>query len=278
VVLELPFPRAVRRTVSYSSAVHDGEIAIEGVKGVHCTEIPPQRGGFIPVLADPDGRAVKTWHPDILIDARMRKKPAEPLDLKEDCFVLGIGPDFEVGMNCHAIVETDRGHSLGRVLWTGRAAANTRVPGAVCGYTNERVLRSPQDGTFVPLLDIGGQVEAGQLVGRVDGSPVTAKINGILRGVLYPHTPVSSGQKVGDIDPRMDVNACFTVSDKSNAIAGGALEAAFTWLNNLRRLVDHAPDPGPVKSSPRTASPATGFAGSTGRRLPSGGTRLKRRY
>lgn len=234
-VLELPFPRAIRRTVSFASAVHDGEITIEGVKAVLCPEPPLSRRDFIPVMVDEECRAANRWNPDIIIDARMRKKPPEYTGsgngkLPAHPLLLGIGPDFEVGKNCHAIVETNRGHSLGRVLWNGRAEQNTRVPGPVSGYTTERILRAPAEGTFQPLLSIGGHVTAGEKIGMVGNSPVHAEIAGILRGILYPGTPVTKGQKIGDIDPRSTDDLCFTVSDKANAIAGGAMEAVLIWL------------------------------------------------
>jgi len=230
-VLELPFPRAIRRTVSFASAVHDGEITIEDVRGVHCRELPQSRPDFIPVIVDEACRAANQWDPDIIIDARMRKKPPENGRLPGHPLLLGIGPDFEVGKNCHAVVETNRGHSLGRVLWNGRAEKNTRVPGPVSGYTTERILRAPTEGTFQPLLSIGDHVTAGEKIGMVGNSPVHAEISGVLRGILYPGTPVTNGQKVGDIDPRSNKDLCFTVSDKANAIAGGAVEAVLSWLN-----------------------------------------------
>ncbi|MCP5050533.1 MAG: EF2563 family selenium-dependent molybdenum hydroxylase system protein [bacterium] len=233
VVLELKSPRAIRRTVSYASAVHDGEITIERVRGVRCTEPPGQRRDFIPVLIDEQCRTIGKWNPDIIIDARMRKKNPEKINLPGNRFVLGIGPDFEVGENCHAIVETNRGHSLGRVLWRGKASKNTRVPGSVCGYTTERVLRSPVKGDFNPFFTIGDPVTAGDKIASVGRNSIHAEIDGILRGVLYPGTFVSKGQKVGDIDPRENGHSCFTVSDKANAIAGGAMEAVLTWINSL---------------------------------------------
>ncbi len=231
VVLELPFPRAIRRVVSFAAAVHQKEIYVEGIRGVLCTEPPSSRRDFIPVIIDEAGRTAETWAPDIIIDARMRKKPPENGKLPANPFILGIGPYFEVGKNCHAVVETNRGHSLGRVLWKGKAAKNTRVPGSVRGFTNERVLRAPVDGPFQPLLNIGDPVTAGEKIAVVAGSPVHAQINGTLRGILYPGTYVAKGQKVGDIDPRSEFDSCFTISDKSNAIAGGAMEAVLSWIN-----------------------------------------------
>ena len=231
IILELPFPRAIRRVVSFAAVVYEQEIYVEGIRAVLCTEPPPSRRDFIPVIVDEACRAAETWNPDIIIDARMRKKPPEKGKLPANPFILGIGPYFEAGKNCHAVVESNRGHSLGRVLWKGRAAKNTRMPAAVCGFTTERLLRAPADGEFQPLLNIGDPVTAGEKIAIVGGSSVHAQIDGILRGILYPGTYVAKGQKIGDIDPRSEFNSCFTISDKSNAIAGGAMEAVLLWIN-----------------------------------------------
>lgn len=231
IILELPFPRAIRRPVSFAAAVHGKEIYVEGIRGVLCTEPPPSRRDFIPVIVDQECRTAETWNPDIIIDARMRKKPPENGNLPGHPFILGIGPYFEVGKNCHAVVESNRGHSLGRVLWKGTAAENTRVPAPVCGFTTQRVLRAPVDGQFQPLLNIGDPVNAGEKIAIVGSTAVNTRISGVLRGVLYPGTYVTKGQKIGDIDPRSEFNSCFTISDKSNAIASGAMEAVLSWIN-----------------------------------------------
>jgi len=231
VILELPGPRAVRHAVSYSTALYNGEIEIEGVRAVRSPELPRRRRDFIPVIADPECRLERSWKPDIVIDARMRKKEAEAIPLESGRFVLGIGPDYETGVNCHAIVETNRGHSLGRVIWSGRAAANTREPATVMGYSQQRILRAPISGVFQPVVEIGASIRAGEIAARVDNTTIIAAIDGMVRGILFPGFLVHPGQKVGDIDPRMNYTACFTISDKANAIAGGAMEAVFTYLH-----------------------------------------------
>jgi xanthine dehydrogenase accessory factor len=190
IIVELPFPRAIRRVVSFAAAVHEKEIYVEGIRGVLCPEPPPSRQDFIPVIVDEECRTVGTWNPDIIIDARMRKKPPENGKLPGNPFILGIGPNFEVGKNCHAIVETNRGHSLGRVLWKGTAEKNTQVPGPVCGFTTERILRAPVDGKFQPFDTIGDPVTTGEKIGIVGSTTVHAQIDGILRGVLHPRTSI----------------------------------------------------------------------------------------
>ena len=139
--------------------------------------------------------------------------------------VVGVGPGFTPGADCHAAVETQRGHDLGRVLWDHSPAPNTGIPGDIGGYTVERLLRAPAEGRFVPLAAIGDRVEAGQVVGKVGDAPMRAQITGVVRGLLPEGTPVFAGMKAGDVDPRCRREHCFSVSDKARAVGGGVLEA-----------------------------------------------------
>ena len=139
--------------------------------------------------------------------------------------VIGVGPGFTAGEDCHAVVETMRGHTLGRVYYSGSALPNTAVPGLIGGYAGERVLRAPADGVFRQKLDIGSMVQAGDVAGYVCGKPMLCTIGGVLRGILADGTPVFCGMKAGDVDPRGEVENCYTVSDKALAVGGGALEA-----------------------------------------------------
>jgi xanthine dehydrogenase accessory factor len=234
VILELPFPRAIRRQVSFAYVVHNQEITIDGVKGKLSSTLPQNRQDHIPVLIDEECGSANTWSPDVIIDARMRKKPPESSQIFDEPFLLGIGPDFDVDKNCHAIVETHRGHSLGRVLWQGKARENTHIPGAINGFTLERILRAPCDGKFQPLHPIGQHIKKGETVALIENQPLFATMEGILRGLLFPDTHVVKGQKVADIDPRISNVSSFTVSDKANAIAGGAMEAVLFWLNKTK--------------------------------------------
>ena len=152
-----------------------------------------------------------------------------------DC-VIGTGPGFTAGVDCHAVVETMRGHDLGRVILNGSARPNTNIPGLIGGYTGERVLRAPADGIFRQFLEIGARVREGDAVGEVGGEPVICTISGVLRGILPDGTPVTKGLKSGDVDPRGEVSFCYSVSDKALAVGGGALEAALMLSGILRKV------------------------------------------
>ena len=230
-ITELPQPHAVRRLVSFAEAVYNGEMEVEGVTGKRITDpgdtlrilrVFAQKQ--IPVLVDPDFQALRSLRPTVIIDGRMTKRPPE-LGLGQASLVIGLGPGFEAGVDCHAVVETKRGHRLGRVLWQGAAEADTGIPDSVGKYSTDRVLRAPADGSLVAHREICDLVEPDQVVAEVDGHPILAPIAGVLRGMLHPGLPVTQGMKVGDIDPRSDPSYCTLVSDKALAIGGGVLEA-----------------------------------------------------
>jgi len=139
--------------------------------------------------------------------------------------VIALGPGFTAGVDCHAVIETMRGHDLGRMILSGATQMNTGIPGSISGFTTERVLRAPRDGIFTEVRKIGDTVKRGETVAEVDGEPVITLIDGVVRGLLPSGTPVTKGMKSGDVDPRSAVEHCYTVSDKARAIAGGVLEA-----------------------------------------------------
>ena len=232
VVLELAQPRVVRRMASVAQAMFDGEITIDRLTARRVT-LPDAadviRRRWIPVLADSNGEAITALQPKILIDARMAKSP---LDTKMSAapFVVGLGPGFTAGENCHAVVETNRGHDLGRVIWRGAAQADTGKPEPVLGYEGERVLRAPVSGDLRAKREIGDLIKFGETIACVDDQPVTAKFPGVLRGLIYDGLPVAANEKIGDLDPRCERRYCFTISDKSLAIGGGVLEAVLAWL------------------------------------------------
>ena len=145
--------------------------------------------------------------------------------------VIGVGPGFVAGKDCHAVVETQRGHNLGRVLWEGSAVKNTGVPGNIGGYTVERIISATADGKFKPEVNIGDSVNAGDLVAYAGKEPIYAGIKGVVRGLLQEGVEVTFGMKSGDIDPRAKREYCFSVSDKANAIGGGVLEAVLNIIN-----------------------------------------------
>lgn len=227
-VLELPQPVCVRRAVSFAEAVYAGQTQVEGVTArlAHspheATALATQR--IIPILIDAVGEAIRTLKPAIVVDARLAKKPLDT-KITEAPLVIGLGPGLVAGRHCHAVVETQRGHHLGRVLWEGSAQANTGVPEAVSGFTVERVLRAPQAGMLRGGLELGELVQAGQVIATVDGAPIIAEFNGVLRGLVHDGLPVTADMKVGDLDPRGVREHCFTISDKARAVGGGVLEA-----------------------------------------------------
>jgi xanthine dehydrogenase accessory factor len=233
VITELAQPLVIRRLVSFAQAIFSGEAQVEGVSARRVdTVVEVQRSwseGVIPVVVDPECRILKdldrsSTPVSVLVDARMTKGPPY-LALKSAPFIVGLGPGFVVGENCHAVIETNRGHYLGRVIWEGSASPDTKVPEGFGENYRNRVLRSPTAGIFKAHVEICERLKAGDLIAEVDGHQIMAPFKGVLRGLLYPGSWVERGLKVGDIDPRDDPNYCRLVSDKSLAIAGGVLEA-----------------------------------------------------
>jgi xanthine dehydrogenase accessory factor len=228
VITELAHPLVVRRTVSFAEAVPEGRAEVEGITAVLVSDPDEARDqirqGGIPVLVDPELESLTDLHPDVVVDARMRKKPPER-GKNLATLVIGLGPGFIAGENCHAVIETNRGHDLGRVLWAGTPQPDTGIPGMVMGVASERVLRAPVDGELVSGAKIGDRVEKGTVIAIVGGQAVLAPFTGILRGLLRPGSPVRKGMKIGDIDPRENPDLVLLVSDKSRAIGGAVLEA-----------------------------------------------------
>ena len=228
VLTDLPVPTAVRRTVCFSEAIRLGETQVEGVTA-RLAYTPDEamelvKRGVIPVLADPEGRCISALKPDGVVDAILAKKNlGTHMDMAP--VVVAVGPGFTAGTDCHAAVETMRGHTLGRVLYTGSPIPNTGVPGNIGGYTVERVLRAPAQGMFHPCLEIGAQVKAGQVAAMVGDVPMLCTIDGCLRGLLQNGIEVPAGMKCGDIDPRCKPEHCLCASDKALAVGGGVLEA-----------------------------------------------------
>ena len=226
---EIAVPTTVRRTVAYSRAVYEGSAEVEGLCAVCApdaqTAVQWAAQGKLVVLVDPSAAVRTAYAPDVVVDAILAKRNLGTA-LSDAPRVIGVGPGFTAGKDCHAVVETQRGHDLGRVRWRGSAKANTGVPGNIGGYTTQRLIRAGADGRFIPRAAIGDQVRAGQVVAHVEGTPVYAQIDGVLRGLLQDGVPVHAGMKAGDVDPRGCVEHCFTISDKARAIGGGVLEAA----------------------------------------------------
>ena len=227
VMTDIAQPTAVRRTVAFSQCMYDGVTEVEGITARRAASKDEVQtilaAGEIPVLADPEARILKELRFDAVVDAILAKRNLGT-SLTDAPIVLALGPGFTAGVDCHGVIETKRGHDLGRLILEGAAIPNTGVPGDVGGYTRERIIRAPADGPFEPVAQIGQRVELGDVVARVNGVPVTAQLTGVVRGMLPAGIPVTEGMKAGDIDPRCEVRHCFTVSDKARAIGGGVLE------------------------------------------------------
>ncbi len=234
IVTELARPLVVRREVAVATAVLQNQIQVENLLAqlVHspAEALAMAYTDMIPVLISP--HVPQPPLPiSILVDGRMAKRN---LDTSRDqaSLVIALGPGFTAGLDCHAVIETMRGHTLGRVIWQGSALANTGTPGIVAGKGAERVLRAPTDGIVTWRFEIGDYVNRSDLIGHVAAAAVRAPFAGVLRGLIAPQTEVPSGLKIGDLDARGSREACFTMSDKALAIGGGVLEAVLTYINN----------------------------------------------
>ncbi len=272
VVTELRNPLTVRRTVSLSSAVTEGRVNVEGMTGVLVGDPPAALSlsraagngaggdhapgvlrGAVAVLVAPGKEELAQLEPDVVVDARMAKRNLDTT-IDDAPLVVALGPGFVAGVDCHGVVETNRGHRLGRVIWDGAAEADTGVAATVGGKGHERVLRAPADGVVAWDTHIGETVTEGERLGVVHPTapgnpaqsshddpaathtpthPVTAPFGGVVRGLIGEGTTVQAGLKIGDLDPRCDPGACHEISDKSLAVGGGVLEAVLAWRNNL---------------------------------------------
>ena len=232
-VLEIPSPSSIRRNVSFSEAVYEQTQTVEDVTCYLANNIQEAKEllnqGKLAMLVDPDCSCLKEFRPIALIDAILAKKN---LGTTKDMapITIALGPGFCAGADVDAVIETMRGHSRGRVIYSGEAIKNTGVPGKIAGFDKERVIHSPEEGILKNVHHITDTVTAGELIAKIEGAdkttPVYATIDGLLRGLIRDGYPVTKGFKIADIDPRAEeYNNCFTISDKARCIAGGALEA-----------------------------------------------------
>jgi xanthine dehydrogenase accessory factor len=233
-LIDIAQPLAVRRTVSYCPALEAAEAKVEDVVALRVDDADSLQAAWVSgclgvALAD-------RWHqapfvaPDIVVDAILAKRNLGT-GMSDAPWVIALGPGFEAGRDAHLVIETNRGHDLGRIIEQGFAAPNTGIPGDIAGYTKERVLRAPADGTFKAKLAIADPVEKGQIVGTVAGLEIPSPLSGVVRGLIQDGTPVTQGLKIGDIDPRGVAANCFTISDKARAIAGAVLEAVMRHVH-----------------------------------------------
>ena len=229
IMCELEHPLTVRRSVAFSTAVGEESMTVEGIRAVRATAAEAAtlaRSDVVPVVVSP---GLPSLPADVVVDARVAKRVLDT-SIRDAALVVALGPGFEAGRDCHAVVETMRGPRLGRVYWQGRAAPNTGTPGVIGGRGAERVLRAPAAGRPRWHVSIGDVVDAGAVLGTVGDERVRAPFAGVVRGLIADGTPVAQGLKIGDVDPRADTD-WHEISDKALAVAGGVLEAILTWLS-----------------------------------------------
>jgi len=234
IATEVEKPSAIRRSVALCEAVYDGEKTVENLTGVRCTDLTEINdvlaAGHVPVLVDPQSKIIGDIKPDIVIDAIIAKKNLGT-SISMAPIVIGVGPGFVAGQDVHAVVETSRGHQLGRMILEGSAMPNTGVPGVIGGYSLERVIYAPKSGIIKCINKIGDHVQASETIATVEGVPVKTKISGILRGIIRDEYEVTEGFKTADVDPRDVYDHCFSISDKARMIGFGTLFA----INHLSK-------------------------------------------
>ena len=231
---EIPQPLAVRRAVCFCEAVFAGRVKVEGILGqrvVGREEISRTwEEGRVPVVVDPECAIRRVLNPDVLVDAILAKRNTGTR-ISDAPLVIGLGPGFRAREDVHFVIETNRGHRLGKVIEEGEAESDTGIPGEISGYTWERVLKAPISGKFRGKKRIGDRVDKGEVVAEVEGVPLDSKVAGVLRGILRDGLRVQEQMKVGDIDPRGITEYCFAISEKARAIGGGVLEAILMRYN-----------------------------------------------
>jgi xanthine dehydrogenase accessory factor len=234
IILEIDHPTVIRLPVSFARAVYEGEAIIEEIEAVLISSWEEAEKitklNKIPVLVDPKGSCIKKFSPTVLVDAILAKRNLGTR-IDQAPLVIGLGPGFTAGEDVDVVIETERGHSLGRVYYQGQTTPDTGVPGEVGGESKRRLLRTPAEGKIVPFHKIGDLVKEGEVIAEVRGVPLKTEISGVLRGLIYPQSKVTRGMKVGDVDPRGIKEHCFTVSDKARSLGGAVLEAICAYLN-----------------------------------------------
>lgn len=228
-VLEIANPSCIRRTISFCEAVFDDNVVVEGISACKVSSLEEAYAIYeknaVPVMIDPRGTVIKEANPAVVVDAILAKKNLGTT-MQDAPIVIGLGPGFIAGKDVHAVIETQRGHDLGRVIYKGEASPNTGIPGVIAGYGKERVIHAPCEGILHIEKQIGDEVQKGDIIATIDGVPVPATIPGIVRGMIREEYQVSQGLKMADIDPRLaEKENCHRISDKARCVAGGVLEA-----------------------------------------------------
>lgn len=236
-ILETDNPTCIRRKAAFSEAIIHQESTVEGVTCKKANTLEEANliinNNQIPIMIDPMGTSIKKWQPDIVVDAILAKQNlGTTIDMAK--IVIGLGPGFEANKDVHAVIETKRGHHLGRIYYQGTAIKNTGIPGLINGFSKERVIHAPVSGKLTVIKDIEAIVQKNECIAKIDETPVYATLNGVIRGMLPNGFIVSKGLKMADIDPRQEqVENCTTISDKARCIAGGVLEAILHLQGNL---------------------------------------------
>jgi len=228
-VLEIENPTCIRRAVSFSEALFEDEIEVEGIKSVRVRNLEEIEDAWknnkVPVIVDPKGSYINLLKPKAVVDGILAKKNLGTY-INMAPITMALGPGFEAGKDVDVVIETNRGHNLGRLIFNGEAQADTGSPGNIGGYTKERVIYSPCDGVINNAKEIGDIVKKEEPLAYVGDYIVRATIDGVLRGIIRNNSKVYKGLKIADIDPRLEERKnCFTISDKARTIGGGVLEA-----------------------------------------------------
>ncbi len=236
-VLEVAKPTCIRRSVSFSEAVYEGQVKIEGITAVHVSSLSDIENAWynmqIPVIIDEEGSYIKKIKPEIIVDAIIAKKNmGTTIDMAD--ITIALGPGFTAGKDVDIVIETIRGHNLGRLIFSGEAEKNTAIPGNIMGYSKERVIHSKSAGIMRNVIDIGAVVEKDDVIAYIGENEVKATMSGLVRGILRNGSTVPKGFKIADIDPRVSEKInCYTISDKARNIAGGVLEAILFLRNKI---------------------------------------------
>ncbi len=234
-MLEIPHPMAIRRLVSFCEAIYEGNWTVEGISAKHAHNIHEVLYAWddfiVPVIIDPSNTSKSFLQPDIIVDAILAKKNLGT-SANDASLVIALGPGFTAPSDCHYVIETQRGHNLGKILDHGAAGADTGIPGEIAGHGATRVIRAPSDGVFKAHKSICDLVVEGDSLGVVSGVHAKTELSGVVRGLIRDQSEVIKGLKIADVDPRGHVEYCGTISDKGFAIAGSVLEAVLRRFNS----------------------------------------------
>ncbi|MDV4152704.1 selenium-dependent molybdenum cofactor biosynthesis protein YqeB [Clostridium sp. AL.422] len=239
IILEVEKPTAIRRNVAFSDAIYNGETSVEGIIAIRVNNInemnEAHKNNFIPILVDPEGKIINEVKPLVVIDAILAKKNLGT-NKNMSPITIALGPGFKAGKDVDVVIETMRGHNLGRLIFDGYAMPNTGVPGEIGGYSKERVIYSDSDGVIRNISSIGEIVNKNDVLAYIGKNEVRAPIDGLLRGLIKDGTTVYKGLKIGDVDPRLkEVENYTTISDKARNIGGGVLEALLI-MKNIKKI------------------------------------------